>query len=199
MLNEEDGMSRIGNKPVSLPSGVKVAIQNRRVDVTGPKGTLMFEHAEGVSVAHDTGANKLSVSRDSDVAQHRALHGLTRALLNNMVIGVTEGYAKKMEIYGTGYNCSTSGQTLELNVGFSHPVKLTIPDGVKIEVEVPAARGDETPAKLTVSGIDKQAVGQFARTVKDARHPEPYKGKGVRYEGEQIRRKAGKAFAGGAA
>lgn len=189
-------MSRIGKKPVPLPSGVKVDIQGRLINVSGPKGNLTFEHPEGVSVVSEGSA--VNVSRASDIAEHRAFHGLTRALLNNMVIGVTEGYQKKMEIYGTGYNCSVSGQTLEMNVGYSHSVKLPIPQGVKVDIEVAAARGDETPAKLTISGIDKQVVGQFARTVKDARPPEPYKGKGIRYEGEQIRRKAGKAFAGAA-
>lgn len=189
-------MSRIGKKPVPLPSGVKVDVQGSRVSVTGPKGTLAFAHPDGVSVQHDAAANALTVTRAVDTAQNRAFHGLTRALLNNMVIGVTQGYQRKMEIYGTGYNCSVAGQTLELNVGYSHSVKLAIPSGIDVKIEVPAARGDETPAKLTIEGIDKQVVGQFARDVKDARQPEPYKGKGVRYEGEQIRRKAGKAFAG---
>jgi len=189
-------MSRIGKKPIPLPSGVKVDIQARRVSISGAKGNLAFEHPEGISVAHDQASSALVVTRSSDTSRHRAFHGLTRALLNNMVIGVTDGYLKRMEIYGTGYNCAVSGSTLEMKVGFSHTVKLKIPDGVKVDIEVPATRGDETPAKLTVSGIDKQAVGQFARTVKDARPPEPYKGKGIRYEGEHIRRKAGKAFAG---
>ncbi len=191
-------MSRIGKKPVSLPSGVKVEIQGRRVAVTGPKGNLVFEHPDGVAVAHDSANNQVCVSRASDAAQNRAFHGMTRALINNMVLGVTKGYEKKLEIYGTGYNCAVSGKTLEMNVGYSQPVRLQIPEGIKVNIEVPAARGDETPAKLAVSGIDKQVVGQFARSIKDARHPEPYKGKGVRFEGEQIRRKAGKAFAGGA-
>ena len=189
-------MSRIGKQPVPLPAGVKVAIKDRRVEVTGPGGSLSFEHPAYISVAQDAEGKFLNVSRASDVAQHRASHGMTRAILNNMVIGVTSGYEKKLELYGTGYNCAVSGETLELNVGFAHPVKLAIPSGLKVKIEVPAARGDETPAKLTVGGIDKQVVGQFARTVKDTRPPEPYKGKGIRFEGEQIRRKAGKAFAG---
>lgn len=189
-------MSRIGKKPIPLPSGVKIDVQGSRVSVTGTKGTLSFEHPDGVSVQHDAATRTLIVTRAADTARHRAFHGLTRALLNNMVVGVTQGYQRNMEIYGTGYNCAVSGSTLELNVGFSHPVRLPIPAGVQVKVEVPAARGDETPAKLTVEGIDKQVVGQFARDVKDARKPEPYKGKGVRYQGEQIRRKAGKAFAG---
>ncbi len=189
-------MSRIGNKPVSLPSAVKVSMDGRRVDVSGPKGALTWDYPEGVSVAHDKDRNRITVSRVSDAAQHRALHGMTRALIHNMVVGVTEGFERKMEIFGTGYNCAKSGETLELNVGYSHSVKLRIPAGVDVKIEVPATRGDETPAKLTVAGIDKQAVGQFARSVKDARKPEPYKGKGIRFAGEKIRRKAGKAFAG---
>ncbi len=192
-------MSRIGKKPVTLPSGVKVEIKGRTVAVSGPKGSLSWDHPDGVTVAHDGGANTVSVTRASDVAQHRAFHGMARALINNMVIGVSEGYVRKLEIYGTGYGCSMSGQALDLTVGFSHSVRLAIPDGVQVDIEVPAARGDETPAKLSVSGIDKQVVGQFARSVKDVRHPEPYKGKGIRYAGEQIRRKAGKAFAGAGA
>jgi large subunit ribosomal protein L6 len=187
-------MSRIGKKSIAIPSGVKVDVSGNQVAVTGPKGNLAFTHPDGVSVKVD--GDEVKVDRSSDTSQHRAFHGLTRALVNNMVLGVTQGYSQKMEVYGTGYGCSVAGNTLELNVGYSHPVKLPIPQGIKVTVEVPQARGDETPAKLTIEGIDKQVVGQFARAVKDARQPEPYKGKGVRYEGEQIRRKAGKAFAG---
>lgn len=189
-------MSRIGKKPIVLPSGVKPTIESDQISVTGPKGTLTFRPARGVKVVHDVGASALVVSRDGDTAQHRALHGTTRALLQNMVVGVSTGYEQKMEIYGTGYSCAVQGQTLELNVGYSHPIRVPIPPGVKVTVEVAQTKGDEVPAKLTITGIDKQVVGTVARAVKDARHPEPYKGKGVRYLGEQIRRKAGKAFAG---
>jgi large subunit ribosomal protein L6 len=189
-------MSRIGKKPIPLPAGVKVGIQGSTVEVAGPKGSLTWSYPAGVSVTQDAAANVVQVTRASDVARHRALHGMTRALINNMVVGVTAGYERKLEIYGTGYNCSQSGQALDLNVGFANTVRLSIPAGVVLEIEVPAARGDDTPAKLTVRGIDKQAVGQFARSIKDVRHSEPYKGKGIRYAGEQIRRKAGKAFAG---
>ncbi len=189
-------MSRIGKKAILIPSGVKVEIKERTVNLSGPKGSMSWSHPSGVSVAHDSKESVLLVTRASDVAQHRALHGMTRALINNMVVGVTEGYERKLEIYGTGFNCSISGPKLELNVGYSHPIYLSIPDGVKVNIEIPTARGDENPAKLSVSGIDKQAVGQFARSIKDARHPDPYKGKGVRFAGEKIRRKAGKAFAG---
>ncbi len=189
-------MSRIGKKPIPLPSGVKVGIQGTTVEVAGPKGSLTWSYPDGVSVTQDAATHAVQVTRASDAAKHRALHGMTRALINNMVIGVTEGYERKLEIYGTGYNCSKSGEMLELNVGFANTIRLSIPTGATLEIEVPAARGDETPAKLTVRGIDKQIVGQFARSIKDVRHAEPYKGKGIRYAGEQIRRKAGKAFAG---
>lgn len=187
-------MSRVGKKPITMASGVKVDVKDRCVTVTGPKGSLNWTHAAGVRV--EVQGSEVQVSRESDSATNRALHGTTRALIQNMVTGVTAGFETKMEIYGTGYNCAVSGKTLDLVVGYSHPIKLPIPPGIKVDIEVAAARGDETPAKLTVSGIDKQVVGQFARDIKDVRHPEPYKGKGVRYAGEQIKRKAGKAFAG---
>jgi large subunit ribosomal protein L6 len=189
-------MSRIGKKPITLPSGVKPNIQGNLVSIGGPKGNLSFKHTASVKVVHDAKTNAIVVTREGDTSMHRALHGTTRALIQNMVTGVSTGYEEKMEIYGTGYNCAVSGQNLDLNVGYSHPIRIPIPQGVKVAIEVAATKGDETPAKLTISGIDKQVVGQMARAVKDARHPEPYKGKGVRYAGEQIRRKAGKAFAG---
>lgn len=189
-------MSRIGKQPVPLPAGVKVQLDGANISIAGPKGSLSWSHPAGVSVSHDASENAIKVTRASDNSRNRAFHGMTRALINNMVVGVTAGYEIKMEIFGTGYGCNVAGQTLELNLGYSHSVKLGIPAGVKVAIEVPATRGDDTPAKLAVSGIDKQAVGQFARSIKDARKPEPYKGKGVRYAGEQIRRKAGKAFAG---
>jgi len=189
-------MSRIGKKPIPLPSGVKVDVKGNVVNVTGPKGSLSFTHPDGVSVTHVADANQVQVDRAANTGQLRAFHGMTRALINNMVVGVTEGYQHKMEIYGTGYGCNLAGRALELNVGFANTVKLKVPEGVEVNVEVPQARGDETPARLTISGIDKQRVGQFAREIKDVRPPEPYKGKGVRYADEKIRRKAGKAFAG---
>lgn len=187
-------MSRIGKKSIAIPSGVKLDLKGNHISVTGPKGNLSFAHPDGVSVKME--GDQVQVERSSDSRRHRAFHGLTRALIQNMVIGVTDGYSQRMEVYGTGYGCTLSGNTLELNVGYSHTIKLPVPAGIKVTVEVAQARGDETPAKLLIQGIDKQTVGQFARAVKDARLPEPYKGKGVRYEGEQIRRKAGKAFAG---
>lgn len=188
-------MSRIGKKPIALPGGVKVEVKGRLVSVSGTKGNLSWSYPDGVSVAVDPKAGVV-VTRASDSGTHKALHGTTRALINNMIVGVATGYSQRMEIYGTGYGCAVSGQSLELNVGYSHPIKLPIPAGLKVTVEVAAAKGDETPAKVLVTGIDKQLIGSFCRAIKDARHPEPYKGKGVRYEGEQIKRKAGKAFAG---
>jgi large subunit ribosomal protein L6 len=189
-------MSRIGKKPIALPSGVKVDIKGSHVSVTGPKGSLAWSHAGGVSVTLDAKANSVVVTRNSDNSLHRALHGTTRALINNMVLGVSAGYDQRMEIYGTGYGVTLAGKTLDMNVGYSHPIKIAIPAGLKVTVEVPQTKGDETPAKVLVSGIDKHMVGSFCRAIKDARPPEPYKGKGVRYEGEKIKRKAGKAFAG---
>lgn len=188
-------MSRIGKKPITLPSGVKIEVRGAAVTVTGPKGTLSWSHAPGVKVAAEAG-KPVSVTREGDSRPVRALHGTTRALIQNMILGVSEGYEHKLEIYGTGYGCAVSDKTLNLTVGYSHPVKLPIPQGVKVNIEVAQTKGNETPAKLSVQGIDKQAVGQFARSIKDARPPEPYQGKGVRYAGEQIKRKAGKAFAG---
>lgn len=189
-------MSRVGKKPITVPSGVKPNISGNVISIGGPKGNLSFKHAAGVKVAVDSKTNAIVVTREGDSSTHRALHGTTRALIQNMITGVSAGYEQKMEIYGTGYSCAVQGQNLDLNVGYSHPIRIPIPQGVKVTIEVAATKGDETPAKLTVNGIDKQVVGQFARAIKDARHPEPYKGKGVRYAGEQIRRKAGKAFAG---
>jgi large subunit ribosomal protein L6 len=188
-------MSRIGKKPIPLPSGVKVDVKGNQITVTGSKGTLTWAHAQGVSVAVDAKAGVM-VTRASDAGRHRALHGTTRALINNMVTGVSKGYEQRMEIYGTGFGCAVAGKTLDLNVGYSHPIKIAIPSGLKVTIEVPQTKGDETPAKVLVSGIDKHTIGSFCRAIKDARKPEPYKGKGVRYEGEQIKRKAGKAFAG---
>jgi large subunit ribosomal protein L6 len=188
-------MSRIGKKPITLPSGVSADLKGSMITVTGPKGSASWSHAAGVSVKVETG-KAIVVTRESDASKHKALHGTTRALIQNMVTGVSQGYERKLEIYGTGYGCAVGGKTLDLNVGYSHAVKLEIPQGVKVAVEVAQTKGDETPAKLTITGTDKQTVGQFARSIKDARPPEPYKGKGVRYAGEQIKRKAGKAFAG---
>ncbi|MBC9227415.1 50S ribosomal protein L6 [Aeromicrobium sp. 636] len=178
-------MSRIGKLPVAVPSGVEVNIDGQTVTVKGPKGQLSHTVAEPITVRKDDDG-ALSVERPNDERRSKALHGLSRTLVNNMVIGVTEGYEKKLEIVGVGYRVLPKGPSeIELNLGFSHPVPFTAPEGITFTVE--------GPTKLTVSGIDKQAVGEVAANIRKIRKPEPYKGKGVRYAGERILRKAGKA------
>ena len=177
-------MSRIGRLPVPVPSGVEVSIDGRVVTVKGPKGTLTHTVAEPIAVAKGE-EGKLEVSRPNDERGSRSLHGLTRSLLANMVTGVTEGYEKKLEIIGTGYRVVAKGSTLEFALGFSHPVVITPPDGITFAVD--------GPTRLSVSGIDKQQVGEIAANIRKLRKPDPYKGKGVRYAGEQVRRKVGKA------
>jgi large subunit ribosomal protein L6 len=177
-------MSRIGRLPIPVPSGVDVSIDGRNVTVKGPKGTLSHRVAEPIEIAKvDDGT--LEVTRPDDERQNRALHGLSRTLVNNMVIGVTDGYSKTLEIVGTGYRVVAKGSDLEFALGFSHSVLIKAPDGISFNVEA--------PTRFTVSGVDKQKVGETAAKIRKLRKPDPYKGKGVRYQGEQIRRKAGKA------
>ena len=176
-------MSRIGKLPVQVPSGVDVTIDGRSVTVKGPKGTLSHEVAEPISVAQEDGA--ISVSRPDDERLSKSLHGLSRTLIANMVTGVTAGYTKTLEIVGTGYRVTAKGSDLEFALGFSHPVLVKAPEGITFRVE--------TPTRFAVEGIDKQKVGEVAANIRKLRKPDPYKGKGVRYQGEQIRRKAGKA------
>ena len=176
-------MSRIGNNPIPLPDGVEVDIRGASVSVKGPKGTLERTFDEGISIEQDDGV--VTVARVNDEPKMRALHGLSRALLNNMVVGVNEGYRKELEAVGVGYRANLQGSKLQLQVGFSHPVVMEAPDGVTFEVP--------EPTRIIVSGIDKQLVGQVAADVRRVRPPEPYKGKGIRYVGEYVRRKAGKA------
>jgi large subunit ribosomal protein L6 len=176
-------MSRIGKSPINLPAGVEVKVKGDTVEVKGPKGSLTQVITPTISVAVDDGV--LTVDRTNDERESRALHGLTRALVYNMVVGVTEGYSKELTAVGVGYRAALKGNTLELQVGFSHPVAMEAPDGVKFEVP--------EPTKIIVSGIDKQKVGQVAANVRAVRPPEPYKGKGIRYADEYVRRKAGKA------
>lgn len=176
-------MSRIGKKPVPIPDGVEVLIEGNRVTVKGPLGTLDREFPSAVTIRKEDG--QLVVERRSDAPQDRALHGLSRTLLNNMVVGVTKGFAKTLEIVGVGYRATKQGQKVTLALGYSHPVEIEPPAG--LEIEVPAA------TKIVVKGTDKEKVGQFAAYIRSFREPEPYKGKGIRYEGETIRRKAGKA------
>ena len=192
-------MSRIGKKPIAVPEAVNVTLDGRTVRVEGPKGKLQWTFNRDMKVTFEKGERLIRVERPSDQRRHRALHGLTRALIANMVEGVTNGYQKALEVYGTGYSVNVQGETLVLACGFAHPVEKRIPPDLEVTVEVPATRGNEQPARFTVRGCDKQLVGEFAAEVRHLRPPEPYLGKGIRYAGEQIRRKAGKTFVGGAA
>ena len=177
-------MSRIGRSPIPVPTGVTVEVTDGHVKVTGPKGTLERDLPRAITVRQD--ADQLLVERPDDERQHRALHGLTRSLVSNMVVGVTDGFSRDLEIVGVGYRATASTpDRLDLALGFSHPVSVDAPQGVTFET--PA------PTRITVRGIDKEIVGQVAANIRSIRKPEPYKGKGVRYAGEVVRRKAGKA------
>ena len=175
-------MSRIGKKPIPVPTGVTVTIEPEVVHVTGPRGALSERKSRDISVERNDG--ELLVTRPTDRGEHRALHGLTRSLVFNMVEGVTNGYTKTLEIQGVGYRAQLAGKNLTLALGYSHPVNITAPEG--IEFEVPQQ------TEVVVRGIDKQLVGELAARIRRVRPPEPYKGKGIRYAGEQIRRKVGK-------
>src|SRR5882757_4574119 len=176
-------MSRIGRLPIAVPSGVDVTIAGAAITVKGPKGTLQHTVAAPIVVDHGEGG-VLTVTRPDDGREARSLHGLTRTLVNNMVIGVTAGYEKKLEIAGVGYRVAAKGSDLEFALGFSHPVLVPAPAGITFAVE--------SPTRFSVSGIDKQQVGEVAANIRKLRKPDPYKGKGVRYSGEKIRRKVGK-------
>jgi large subunit ribosomal protein L6 len=175
-------MSRIGKKPIPVPSGVEVGIHPGRVSVKGPKGELEERISPDISVALEDG--QLVVTRPSDRSDHRALHGLARSLVANMVTGVTEGFERRLEIQGVGYRAAMRGSDLEMQLGYSHPVSVRAPEGITFEV--PA------PTQIVVRGISKQQVGEIAAQIRKWRPPEPYKGKGIRYEGEQVQRKVGK-------
>jgi len=176
-------MSRIGKQPVVIPAGVDVTIEGQNLSVKGPKGTLALEIAEPITVSrNDDGA--IVVNRPDDERRSRSLHGLSRTLVSNLVTGVTDGYTTKMEIFGVGYRVQLKGSNLEFALGYSHPVLIEAPEGITFAVE--------NPTKFSVTGIDKQKVGQISANIRRLRRPDPYKGKGVRYEGEQIRRKVGK-------
>jgi large subunit ribosomal protein L6 len=177
-------MSRIGKLPITVPSGVDVAIDGQAVIVKGPKGTLSHTIADPLTVER-TESGQLVVNRPNDERLAKSLHGLTRSLVANMVTGVTEGYEKKLEIVGVGYRVTAKGKDLEFAVGYSHPVLVTPPEGISFAVE--------SPTKFSVTGIEKQQVGQVAANIRKIRKPEPYKGKGIRYAGEHVRRKVGKA------
>jgi large subunit ribosomal protein L6 len=177
-------MSRIGRLPVPVPSGVDVSIDGQAVTVKGPKGQLQHVVAAPITVARSV-EGTVEVKRPNDERQSRSLHGLTRTLINNMVLGVTQGYEKKLEIYGTGYRVVVKGRDLEFALGYSHSITVKAPEGISFIVE--------NPTRFAVQGIDKQLVGEIAANIRKLRKPDPYKGKGVRYAGEQIRRKVGKA------
>lgn len=179
-------MSRIGKKPITVPADVTVTVATGKITVKGKHGELHLAPHQKVAVAYDAGTRVLSVTRPDDARESRALHGLTRALLNNMVEGVSKPFEKKLEIQGVGYQAALSGKTLTLQVGFANAIKLTVPTGVTCEVP--------DPTHINVRGVDKQAVGQFAADIRSVRPPEPYKGKGVRYANERVRKKAGKAM-----
>jgi len=177
-------MSRIGKMPVVVPAGVTIKLSDdNHLTVKGPKGELSRKLSADMNIAQEEG--QLVITRPSDLKRHKSLHGLTRTLINNMVVGVTDGYVKRLDINGTGYRAAKSGNKLTLNLGYSHPVEMVDPEGVTCEVE--------GTNKIIVSGIDKEKVGQYAANIRAKRPPEPYKGKGVKYEDERIRRKAGKA------
>lgn len=177
-------MSRIGRMPVPLPAGVKVDIQGNQVTVTGPKGSLSSQFHRDMRI--EVADGQLVVHRPTEQRHHKALHGLTRALLNNMVIGVTQGYQKQLEVQGVGYRVDLQGDSLLLQLGFSHPVRIAPPAGIRFDV-------DPRTKIITVSGVDKELVGRVAAKIRSWRPPEPYKGKGIRYVNERVRRKAGKA------
>lgn len=182
-------MSRIGKQPVVYPAGVKVSVADGVVKVEGPKGKLELAHHRNMKVENDEKGKALKVSRPDDERENRALHGLTRSLLANMVEGVTKGFEKRLKIEGIGYQARMDKKTLILTVGYANAIELTPPEGVAVELT--------DPTTIIVRGSDKQKVGQFAAEVRSARKPEPYKGKGVRYENEQVRRKEGKSFTSG--
>ncbi|EYT65451.1 50S ribosomal protein L6 [Dietzia sp. UCD-THP] len=175
-------MSRIGKAPITIPSGVDIKVDGQTVTVKGPKGELTQDLPAPITVSVEEGT--LTVNRPDDHRDNRSLHGLSRSLVNNMVVGVTEGYVQKMEIFGVGYRVVAKGQDLEFALGYSHPVPIAAPDGITFAVE--------GATKFSISGIDKQQVGQIAANIKRLRKHDPYKGKGIRYEGEQVRRKVGK-------
>jgi large subunit ribosomal protein L6 len=182
-------MSRIGKQPVPYPSAVKVQVADGKVSVEGPKGKLELAYHPAMKVEHDDKGRVVKVTRPDDAREHRALHGLTRSLIANMVTGVTTGYQKKLKIEGIGYQARIEQKSIVLTVGYANAIKLTPPDGVTVALT--------DPTSIVVTGADKQKVGQFAAEIRASRKPEPYKGKGVRYENEVVRRKEGKSFASG--
>jgi large subunit ribosomal protein L6 len=191
-------MSRVGNKPVDVPDGVKVEHSGRRIKISGTLGALEFDCPVQIKVAVEAGRVVVANDNPGDRAS-RELHGTTRTIIANMVAGVSKGFEKKMELYGTGCSVSEKSGKLVLQVGFCHPVERVIPKGLTVKIGTAATRGNDVPATFTISGFDKCLLGQFAADLRKVKPPEPYKGKGVRYADERVRRKAGKAFTSGAA
>jgi large subunit ribosomal protein L6 len=193
-------MSRIGKKPIVIPDGVKVELKGRSVKVSGSLGQLQMDCHPRIKIKINESDRKIFVENDKPQDRmNKQLHGTMRALIANMVAGVVKGFERKIEIYGTGYNVKVQGEKLILQVGFAHPIERVIPKGIKVNIEVGATRGNDVPAKFTLSSADKRLLGQFASDIRKIRPPEPYKGKGIRFAGEHVRRKVGKAFASGTA
>ena len=191
-------MSRIGKKPVIIPEGVKVEQNGLSIKVSGPLGSLQLNCHPRIEIKIDSSSGKVLVENGRpEVRQNRQLHGTMRALIANMVTGVSKGFEKKMQMYGTGYNVKEQGGKLILQIGFCQPVERPIPKGIKVNIETGATKGDEVPARFTLLGIDKRLLGQFAADIRKIKPPEPYKGKGIRYADEYVKRKVGKAFATG--
>lgn len=191
-------MSRIGKKPVAIPAGVTVEQSGQCVKVSGPLGSLRMDCHPQIKVKVDKSAGTIMVENGSpEIRQSKQLHGTMRALIANMVTGVSKGFERKMEIYGTGFSVKEQGGKLVFQLGFSHPVERLIPKDIKINIATGATRGNDIPATFTLSGIDKCLLGQFAANIRKIRPPEPYKGKGIRYADEHVRRKVGKAFTSG--
>lgn len=187
-------MSRIGKQPVKIPKEVKISVNDNTLNIEGPKGKLSQTFHDDITITYNQEAKQIFVNRPSDEKRYKALHGLTRALIANMVTGVTVGYSKNLEIVGLGYTAKVQGKDLVLSLGYTHPIQLEIPKGLKVDIKNPT-----NPAKMTISGSDKQLVGQFSAIIRGMKPPEPYKGMGIKYEDEIIRRKAGKALTSGAA
>jgi large subunit ribosomal protein L6 len=191
-------MSRIGKKPIAIPAGVKLEKSGDILKVSGSKGSLEMKCHSAIEIQIDEAAKQVIVSNaDENNREKKALHGTMRALVNNLVTGVSKGFEKKMQIFGTGYNLKEQNGKLVLQVGYCHAVELAVPKNVKIDIKTPATRGNDVPALFTLIGIDKHELGQFAANVRKVRPPEPYKGKGIRYADEVVKRKVGKAFASG--
>ena len=187
-------MSRIGKQPVRIPNDVKATVSGKTVNIEGPKGKLSISFHHDIDVELNTGNKQIMVKSNSEQKLQKALHGLTRALISNMVVGVTAGFSKNLEMVGLGYTAKVQGKELVLSLGYTHPVNLEIPGGIKVSINNPT-----NPVKMTISGPDKQVVGEFSAAIRSKKPPEPYKGMGIKYENEVIRRKSGKAFASGAA